>query len=936
MSYVPRVLLAAYSRSEVAFDMPHLFRKAGCSLDIYSIPNNAIKQNLYWDAWYKADESPEEYVKGLVECSKNQEYDWIVLGDDDSLRLVERYAPEEFASKVLPLSKREHRSLLSSKAGLSRLAAKFNIPTPPFAIYKEGDGVRESEQVSFPLLLKVDVSAGGRGVFFCASQEDVDSVLLRLPPHKKRALLFQKYITGKNISVEALYKNGRLLEYASSTVLKTLSGEFTVSAVRRYQVYDGLEELLTRIGRALGFDGFCSYTFMREEASGVFYLVEADLRPHAWFSFSRFAGADFSRGIRRFLEQEPLGSSAFLPPRKEGVILRYPLRDINRAFKEGDISELFAWGANSGGRWKLLPWHDSRMITFFFKRLYQELRYSFRARLSAWIRKSGSLSQYLRYYRSEKRLVFFSLFLSLLQTVSVVPVPFLARRLFDQIFPAQDIAQLIGVLALLALLFALGSGVSLFNRSVTLRATKSIVSSLRRKLIERILVFPRAFFVQEDLELVHTRVVQDTERLDRILNSLLTQALPNILVVVILSLLLLYLNALLALCMMIVVPLIYISGRFVGRMLRAQVKVFHQDFAGFSRGVSFVLRFNELVAASTAEEIERLRQIEIIERVRSSSYQMAWLSALYSTIQGNILVVGALVVLLVGGIQIGEGVTTLGTVLSFYVTLNLLLSAARSLLGIVPSFVEGAESIATLETFLSTPSLSFAESAFSGFKKEIVCKDVSFGYGKTPVLQNVSMVARKGEAVGIFGPSGSGKTTLINILLGTLLPSVGRVEIDGQSVAEINLLEYRRFVGVLHQDPLLFPGTIRDNLTYGLDGVSQERLEAAASVARIHEFITSLPEGYESVVGNRATKISGGQKQRIALARALLRSPDILILDEPDNNLDDQMVGSIISSIRRLGITVFLISHNKTLEQFVDSAVVLRDGMATQVKTVVS
>ena len=179
--------------------------------------------------------------------------------------------------------------------------------------------------------------------------------------------------------------------------------------------------------------------------------------------------------------------------------------------------------------------------------------------------------------------------------------------------------------------------------------------------------------------------------------------------------------------------------------------------------------------------------------------------------------------------------------------------------------------------------------------------------------------------MGLFGTSGSGKSTLINLLLGFYQPKEGQILIDGTNLNNLNLFEYRKHIGVLPQEPLIFPGTIQENLTYGLAHATDEDIQKMCEYCDIHDFIQQLPHGYHSDIGNRGVKISGGQKQRIAIARALLRKPELIILDEPDNNLSEALTGTIIDNIKRLGVTMIIISHNPRLVPHMDSVLAIKD-----------
>jgi subfamily B ATP-binding cassette protein MsbA len=217
----------------------------------------------------------------------------------------------------------------------------------------------------------------------------------------------------------------------------------------------------------------------------------------------------------------------------------------------------------------------------------------------------------------------------------------------------------------------------------------------------------------------------------------------------------------------------------------------------------------------------------------------------------------------------------------------------------------------------------------AAFERDLRFENVTFSYGDAPVLTGIDLTARKGEVVALVGPSGSGKSTLVDLIPRFYEPAQGRILVDGIDTREIKLPALRALTGIVSQETVLFHDTVRNNIAYGAaEKYSQAQIEAAASAANAHEFITELPSGYDTLLGERGTRLSGGQRQRLAIARALLSDPPILILDEATSALDTESERLVQEAIDRLlrGRTVFVIAHRLSTIAHADQILVLDRG----------
>ena len=209
-------------------------------------------------------------------------------------------------------------------------------------------------------------------------------------------------------------------------------------------------------------------------------------------------------------------------------------------------------------------------------------------------------------------------------------------------------------------------------------------------------------------------------------------------------------------------------------------------------------------------------------------------------------------------------------------------------------------------------------------------QNVAFSYkgSNEPVLSGIDLEVKEGETIALVGESGSGKTTILNLLIGFITPGGGRLSIDGTDISEINLRSYRRFISVVPQTPILFTGTVRENITYGLTNVSDEEVNHAVEAANLKSVIAKLPNGLNTMIGEHGANLSGGQRQRISIARAIIRDPRVIILDEATSALDTISEKEIQDALNELikGRTTFIVAHRLSTVRGADRIVVLDQG----------
>ena len=529
--------------------------------------------------------------------------------------------------------------------------------------------------------------------------------------------------------------------------------------------------------------------------------------------------------------------------------------------------------------------------------------------ISAW-------RYYIGFYRGHWRTLLVSTAAAAGQSLLVSLIAILVRHIFDDVIPSGDVAVLMLAGAAILLLSIADSGLALWTRYLTLKTTKHAIRRLRTELLHRCYALSRSFYSEADRGRLHASIVQDTERIDQMSNALVAQLLPAFVVSAGLCVVLAWLNWLLFLVMIMVLPFLFLVSKAMRRPVRARVNAFHRSFERFSEGILFVLEKMDLTRLQTAEQLEIARQEERIEEVRTTSGAMAWLNTAFDSAHSTLMAVSAILILVAGGMAVATNAMSVGQLLSFYVAMALLRKHVQNILSAIPYILAGTESLSTLfDLVQGKDALPYSGRDKIDFRGKISLENVSLRYGDRLVLDNINLTVNPKTTVAIVGPNGAGKTSIVHLILGFYGPQSGQLCADDHAYAELDTIELRRHFGVVTQEPTILAGTIQENIAYGTPDATPDRVVHAAKLAMAHDFIQAMPLQYDTPTGENGVLLSGGERQRIAIARALLREPTLLILDEPTNHLDEGSVGQLMQNLRSLEKhpAILMITHNRDL-----------------------
>jgi ATP-binding cassette, subfamily B, bacterial MsbA len=511
--------------------------------------------------------------------------------------------------------------------------------------------------------------------------------------------------------------------------------------------------------------------------------------------------------------------------------------------------------------------------------------------------------------------------LILLTSLLAFPGPLITRFLIDKVILGKQLSLLLGVIALLAGIKIAGIILGILQQYFFTRFEQEVLFDIQRSLFDRTLRMPKSFFDSKETGYLMSRLLGDVGGLRWFFSSTVIHIFTSFIRFAGGAVFLLYLNWRLALAVLIVLPLMFVSTRFFGRKLRVLSHHGMERQAEVYQSVQESLAQTSLIKAFATEK----RTLNSLMGKLRASLQLGMeqqtLGSLASLAIGAAPDLAHLIVLAGGAYLIIQGQWSVGSLLAFQSYVGFVYGPAQFL---ASANFQWQSAMASLERVSALFDVVPEEHDGAGIRVEklrgeVEFKDVFFAYnGVDTVLENVSFTAMAGEHIAIVGPSGVGKTTLISLLLQFYRPQQGEILIDGLPATKYELNSLRRRIGYVPQSPTLMSGTIMENLRYGDPEADATQIERAAQVAGIHAFISSLPEGYQSLVGERGVNFSEGQKQRLAIARALVKNPDIVVLDEPTSALDSRTEESIFASLPELvrGKTLFIIAHRlSTIQQ---------------------
>jgi ABC-type multidrug transport system fused ATPase/permease subunit len=516
-----------------------------------------------------------------------------------------------------------------------------------------------------------------------------------------------------------------------------------------------------------------------------------------------------------------------------------------------------------------------------------------------------------------------------LQSALLVPVAELVRNFFDSELGRHPSGSIVLTGALILVLYTASGIVGVLSRRLILSMTREIGIRIRHEMIVQTYTLPPAWHDRQGTGRLHSLLVIDSERAERLLQVLADPVLPAVVVILALGVVAFVINPILSLVVIAAIPPLAALIVPRARSVRRRTERWQEKYRTYSADTLDALRMMRLSQIEGNNEREIAKRSAQVADLGDARARFLWAQGLNSQLYATLGAVVGVFVLILGGIEVRHHSMTLGSLLAFYAVLSLILRQVMLVGPAISNQAGGRESLERVTEFLAAREPPpYAGTRRVRFAGSMHATGVTFGYGPETVLHEIDLDVSAGEHVAVLGPNGAGKSTLISLLLGLYRPQTGGMLADGIPFDELDMTELRRGFGVVPQNPVLFAGTVRDNIAYADPGAGDAAVVRAAELSTAAAFIEALPDGYATRLTQDGNGLSGGQRQRIALARALFGDPALLVLDEPTTFLDDPSIQTLLDNLASIPRrpAIVLVTHDPVVAALADRTVVLRDG----------
>ena len=556
------------------------------------------------------------------------------------------------------------------------------------------------------------------------------------------------------------------------------------------------------------------------------------------------------------------------------------------------------------------------------------------------LKRFESINTLLKYLKPYRRGFIISIVMLVVTCAAMVTSPNVEGMITNSILKdVTDIAKgvpgarfhmenVIKIIILLLFIYAVKTAAQMISMICITNSIQDTMRDLRNACIEKINALPVKTLDSHPKGDILSRITNDIDAISNAMQQTFMNVISGVLMVCFAIFMMFRVNLVMTLCVLVIIPISYIIIKKIAKVSQESFDIHQRALGDLSANVTESFSgYNEIILFGKQEEsVKKFEKIN--ENIRETAYKAQFLSYLMSPLLSLLTYLSIGVVSVIGTIYAIGGVITVGQLqafVRFIWQVNEPLTQVSQLSSQIQSALSAMDRIHEFIGYEEETDVEIKEMVFDG---NVEFKDIRFGYGKKEVLHGVSLYAKKGETVAIVGPTGSGKTTIVNLLMRFYDPNSGSIVIDGIDSININRRTLRDNIGMVLQDTWLFTGSIRENIRFSKPDATDEEIENACKYANADEFISTLPNGYDTVIDEEADNISQGEKQLLTIARAILKDPKVLILDEATSSIDTKTEKNIQNAMDYLmeGRTSFIIAHRLSTIKNADKILVLKDG----------
>ncbi|WP_260471841.1 ABC transporter ATP-binding protein [Bacillus sp. HMF5848] len=506
--------------------------------------------------------------------------------------------------------------------------------------------------------------------------------------------------------------------------------------------------------------------------------------------------------------------------------------------------------------------------------------------------------------------------------------------------PAKyDIAGLWVNLAVIAIVILQNIPTQMLHISYLSRASRQVEAGLRSTLIRKLQQLSISYHGELRSGKLQAKVLRDVENIEVLSKQIMftfATAITNVIVAIGVTA---YRNLFVALFFILVIPVALILVTIFRRNLQRKNREFRTHIESMSGQVAETVTMIPVTRAHGLEEIEIRKTDSTLKELKGKGYLLDLAEALFGSSGWVVFQLFQMFCLVFTATLAYRGEIPIGDVAMYQAYFASILMSVNQIISVYPQLAKGYESI------ISVSEILFAEEKeeyrgkkqIESIKGQFQFENVHFTYSGTEkhVLNNFNLSVKAGESIALVGESGAGKSTVLSMIVGFYKPTKGNITLDGIPFDELDMQRFRQKIAVVPQNTILFSGSIRDNITYGLEDVSEEKLQSIVEMANLQDVIADMPHGLDTLIGEHGGKLSGGQRQRIAIARALVRDPEVILLDEATSALDNQSEYKVQQALQKLikGRTTFIVAHRLSTIRDADRIVVMKSGKCVEIGT---